>query len=65
MNDDLISTSEAAHKLGITAIRIRAMIRAGNLPAQKIGRDYVVKVSDLELVKNRKPGRPSKEDSKK
>ncbi|MDQ3712804.1 MAG: helix-turn-helix domain-containing protein [Acidobacteriota bacterium] len=65
MSQDLLSTSEVAERLGVTSIRIRAMIRNGNLPAQKIGRDYVVKESDLEFVKDRKPGRPSKDKSKK
>jgi len=31
------------------------------LPVQKIGRDYVIEESDLKLVENRKPGRPSKD----
>ncbi len=65
MSNDLLSTNEVAEKLGVTSIRIRAMIRNGNLPAQKIGRDYVVKESDLKFVKDRKPGRPAKEKSKK
>ncbi len=60
MSQELLSTNEVAEKLGVTSIRVRAMIRKGNLPAQKIGRDYVVKESDLELVKDRKPGRPAK-----
>jgi len=65
MSQKLLSTNEAAQKLGVTSIRVRAMIRDGNLPAKKIGRDYVINESDLELVKDRKPGRPSKEKSKK
>ncbi len=60
MTNDLLSTNEVAEKLGVTSIRVRAMIRNGNLPAQKIGRDYVVKESDLKFVKDRKPGRPAK-----
>jgi len=60
MSQNLLSTTEAAERLGVTSIRVRAMIRDGKLPAQKIGRDYVIKESDLELVKDRKPGRPAK-----
>jgi hypothetical protein len=36
------------------------MITAGRLPAEKLGRDYVVKEDDLALVANRKAGRPPK-----
>lgn len=61
MSNNLLSTNEVAVKLGVTPIRVRAMIRAGRLPAQKIGRDYVVREPDLRLVENRKSGRPHKE----
>jgi hypothetical protein len=36
------------------------MIKAGRLPAEKIGRDYFIKENDLKLVADRKPGRPPK-----
>ncbi len=65
MSDKLFSTNEVAERLGVTAIRVRAMIRDGKLQSQKIGRDHLIKESDLESVKDRKPGRPSKEQSKK
>jgi hypothetical protein len=28
------------------------------LPAQKVGRDYIIREEDLKLVEDRKPGRP-------
>lgn len=59
--NSLISTKEAAEKLGVSLRRVQTLITVGRLPAQKIGNSYVVKEKDLELVKNRKPGRPSKE----
>ena len=55
----LLSTPEVAERLGVTVSRIQALIWAGRLPAQKIGRDYVIFEEDLGLVKDRKPGRPS------
>lgn len=58
---NLIPTREVADRLGVTIKRVQAMIRDGRLPAQKIGRDYVIKESDLALVADRKPGRPKKE----
>jgi excisionase family DNA binding protein len=57
----LISTSEAAERLGVHITRVQVLIREGRLPAQKIGRTYVVDEVDLKLVEDRKPGRPRKE----
>lgn len=57
---DLISSKEAAEKLGISIRRVQALITDGRLPAQKIGNSYVVNEKDLELVSERTPGRPSK-----
>ena len=56
----LISTNEAAERLGITRRRIVALILDGRLTAQKVGRDYVIDEKDLKLVEDRKPGRPPK-----
>jgi excisionase family DNA binding protein len=56
----LISTSEAAKRLGVHITRVQVLIREGRLPAQKIGRTYVVDEDDLKLVEERKPGRPRK-----
>jgi excisionase family DNA binding protein len=61
----LISTSEAAEKLGVHITRVQVLIREGRLPAQKIGGTYVVDEDDLKLVKDRKPGRPRKAQSEK
>ena len=61
----LLTTKETADKLGVSVRRVQAMITDGSLPASKLGRDYVIKESDLEVVKDRKPGRPAKEQSKK
>jgi excisionase family DNA binding protein len=54
----MIGTTEAAAKLGISPERVRALIKAGRLPAQKLGRDWFIEEKNLALVKNRKPGRP-------
>jgi excisionase family DNA binding protein len=61
----LLSTSEAAEKLGISPIRVRQLIREGRLSAQKIGRDYVIDEKDLRHVEDRQTGRPPKEKSAK
>lgn len=59
-NDKLLSVKEVAQILGVNHQRVQALISQGRLPAQKIGNSYVVKESDLELVKDRKVGRPPK-----
>ncbi len=56
----LLTTKEAAAKLNVTPRRIIAMIHVKQLPAEKLGRDYIIKEKDLKLVENRKPGRPLK-----
>jgi len=56
----LLTTAEAAARLHVTVSRVHALIRQKRLPASKPGRDYLIKESDLKLVANRKPGRPSK-----
>jgi excisionase family DNA binding protein len=61
---DLISSKEAAEKLGLSLRRVQALITSGKLPAQKIGNSYVVNEKDLELVKERTPGRPKAKNKK-
>lgn len=61
----LINTKEAAEKLGVSTLRVQQLIWGGRLPANKIGRDYVIQEADLKLVADRKPGRPSKEETAK
>ena len=59
MSDALLGTRDAATRLGITPRRVVALIRAGRLPALRVGRAWVIREADLELVKERRPGRPS------
>lgn len=54
----LITTTEAANRLGISPRRVQALIKAGRLPATKLGRDWMIRAQDLKLVEDRKPGRP-------
>jgi len=55
-----ITTKEAADRLGVSAARVRQLVLAGNLPAEKFGRDLMIKASDLRLVEDRPMGRPPK-----
>jgi excisionase family DNA binding protein len=56
----LLSTQEAAALLGVTIGRVQQLIWDGKLPAEKVGRDYVIQDVDLHLVSDRKRGRPPK-----
>ncbi len=56
---NFLTTKEAAGRLGVTTVRVCAMITAGRLPAQRFGRAYMIKEADLKLVQDRKPGRPA------
>lgn len=56
----ILTTKEAAERLGVTVRRVSALIEAGRLPAARFGRAYMIKESDLKLVEDRSPGRPSK-----
>jgi excisionase family DNA binding protein len=57
---EYISTKEAAERLGLSIVRVQKLIRDKRLPAERIGRFYLIRESDLSLVEHRKPGRPRK-----
>ena len=57
----LLNTKQAAKALAVNDSRVRQLILSGRLPAQKIGRDWIIKEKDLKKVADRKPGRPRKE----
>lgn len=54
----LLTTAEVAEELFISKRRVQALIKAGRLPAKKVGRDWLIKKTDLDLVTDRSPGRP-------
>ena len=56
----IISTAEAARRLGVTPNRVRALIEAKRLKAFKYGREWLIYLEDLDAVKDRKVGRPRK-----
>lgn len=60
----LLSTIEAAKRLGLTYQRINQLIQDGVLPAQKIGRDYVIEEADLSKITERPETRGRKKNSK-
>ena len=56
----IISTAEAAKRLGVTQNRVRALIETKRLKATKVGNVWVIDPKDLDAVKDRKVGRPRK-----
>ena len=55
-----LTTKDAAAVLGISLRQVQTLIKQGRLPAHKMGRDYIIKESDLRLVSHRPKGRPRK-----
>lgn len=56
-----LTTRQAAERLGVTVSRVRHLVLEGRLPAEKFGRDLMIREDDLQLVADRKPGRPPKQ----
>jgi excisionase family DNA binding protein len=53
-----LTTKEVAQELQISPRRVQALIKAGRLPAVRLGRDWFINPADLSLIIGRKPGRP-------
>lgn len=63
---DILSVAQAAKEAKMSPRQLRNYIASGVLPAEKIGRDYLIRRVDLGKVpkpKDRKPGPKPKEDS--
>jgi excisionase family DNA binding protein len=56
----LLSVKQAAAALGVNRQRVQQLIESKRLPAEKVGAYYVIREADLELVQERKVGRPPK-----
>jgi excisionase family DNA binding protein len=55
----LVGPSEAARELGMTPRGVRELIHRGELPAQKLGKEFAIERKDLETVREPYPvGRP-------
>jgi excisionase family DNA binding protein len=67
MDSEILSTADAAARLGVSVRRIQQLVKSGRLPADVFGGALMIRAKDLKLVAERKPGRPpaSKTASKK
>jgi len=55
---NLLTTTGAARRLGISRRRVLAYVAAGRLPAQRFGVAWMIQADDLAVLVRRKPGRP-------
>ena len=53
-----LTTGDAGRMLGVNASRVRQLILAGRLKAEKFGSAWMILPRDLEAVRDRRPGRP-------
>src|SRR3546814_20955883 len=49
---------DAADRLGVSAGRVRDLIRSGDLPARQVAGRWFIDAADIEAAKGRPPGRP-------
>lgn len=55
----LISVPDTARHLGVSRMRVHQRIKDGSLPAQRVGRQWIIDEADLRAVAhNAGPGRP-------
>lgn len=54
----MMTTAQAAARLGVAVRTIQAWIKSGRLPARKMGRDWFIAEADLETFSPPPQGRP-------
>src|SRR5215207_5866753 len=54
----VIGVEKAASILGVSPQRVRAMIAAGNIPAERVGRAWVISEAEIARPRRRSAGRP-------
>jgi excisionase family DNA binding protein len=59
-DETLLSTAQAADRLGVTVRGVQKMIEEGRLKALKVGRDYVISPRALDGITRQPAGRPPK-----
>ena len=58
------TTVEAAKALGVHRTRIWQLVKSGELPAVKVGRDWLISAATLADFKRKPPGRPKGQNEK-
>jgi excisionase family DNA binding protein len=54
------TTTEAAASLGLAPTTVRTQIARGRLQARKVGRDWIIRASDLEHYRSTVLGHPGR-----
>jgi excisionase family DNA binding protein len=57
----IISTKNAAEMLNISERYVRRLIVEEKLPAERVGRSWIIQEADLHKLKRKPPGRPKPE----
>jgi excisionase family DNA binding protein len=57
MIDHLLTTGQAAVRIGVSRRRVLQYIRCGRLAASRYGRDWLVPASQVQSFERRPPGR--------
>ncbi len=64
---ELVTVAQAAEIIGLSRVRVRVLVASGKLPAEKVGRDWLIRRSVAEKFarkERRGPGRPRKEKTR-
>jgi excisionase family DNA binding protein len=56
--DELLTVDKAAERLKVSHMTVRRYMDKGLLPKRKLGREYVLYLSDLKKLKRPRNGRP-------
>ncbi len=62
---NLISTTELAALLGISRVAVFQKIKKGDIPAKKVGRNFVIDKKDVAHLIDKKPSDKEKEEIRK
>jgi excisionase family DNA binding protein len=57
---DLLTVAQAAGRLGIGPSAVRTYCQLGRLPAQRIGRDWLIRAAAVDAFVRRPAHRPAK-----
>lgn len=58
MNDELLTTLEAAERIGVSRARVLQLIAEGQLPARRLGSQWVVRAQDVDAFERQPVGYP-------
>jgi excisionase family DNA binding protein len=60
--DELLTPAEVSEILEISKQRVSQLLKSGKLKAKTIDGKYLIRLEDVEAIRERKTGRPRKDD---